>query len=79
MTDAPLTLDQWLGKLYQADIRLKTTTMIADFKTAIAGDSDLRAKAQVKLAELNDMISVRGKGACAYSTKYRNYLKEALA
>ena len=74
-----LSLDQWLAKIYQADIRLKSSDEIANFKTALASDNDLHAQAQAKLAELDTLVAARGPGACFYSTKYRGYLQGALA
>lgn len=80
MTDpAPLTLDQWLGKIYNADIKNNRAPQIALFKTALAGDSDLTTKAKLKLKELDDLIKVRGRQACTFSAKYWDYLNEAFA
>jgi hypothetical protein len=79
MTDVDLTLDQWLAKLYQVDIRLDISPTMSDFKVAIAASTDLRTEATTRLTALDGLVVARGEGACAYSTKYRSYLREALS
>lgn len=74
-----LTLDQWLGKVYQADIKLQGATMVAEFKAAIAADPDLAAAAQERLKQLNALVAKRGERACAYSAKYRNFLQQVFS
>lgn len=75
----PVSLDGWLGNIYQDDNKGRSVAAIAAFKVALGLDANLMATARARLIALNEMISVRGERACAYSTKYRNYLQEALA
>ncbi len=79
MTDRELTLDEWLGKLYQAEARKRLPAAIAEFKDKLGASVDLSAQARSRLASLEKMIAARGEHACAFSTAYRNYLREALA
>lgn len=76
-----MTLDQWLSKIYQKGIRndAERTSAIAEFKIALAGDTNLKSQATTRLAELEHLVSVRGEAACTYSNWYRLFLKEALA
>lgn len=79
MTATPVTLDQWLTHLYQAERHSQLQPALNSFRAAIAADvRGLGAQAQTQLVELNAMIATRGERACAYSTKYRNYLQDAL-
>lgn len=72
------SLDIWLSILYKADISDKLAVQMEQFKDALTVDpTGLAAQAQSRLKELNEMIAVRGERACAYSTKYRNFLQEA--
>lgn len=78
-TPPPVTLDQWLTYLYNADRRNILPSALDSFRAAIAADTQgLGAQAQTQLTELNAMIAARGEQACDYSTKYRNYLQAAL-
>jgi len=79
MTDKELTLDEWLGKLYQAEARKKLPAAVEEFKNKLGASVDLSAQARFRLASLEEMIAARGERACAFSTAYRNYLREALA
>ena len=71
-------LDALLSNTYTADIKGKKAAAISDFKTAVQGDAFLAASAQARLKELDDLITTRGVQACAFSTKYWQYLKEVL-
>lgn len=73
-----MTLDQWLSAIYQADIRGDRSAEIAKFMTAVVGDPALQKAAVENLKELNALIAARGEQACAYSSKYRIFLREAL-
>jgi uncharacterized protein YbgA (DUF1722 family) len=73
-----MTLDNWLSQLYSLEGQAKQVLQLAAFKTALAGDSTLMAAAQQKYTSLQSMIAARSEQACAFSTKYRNYLQEAL-
>lgn len=76
---APISLEKWLAILYMADHKNQLETQMHAFRAAIAADvSTLGAAAQKKLTDLNNLIESRGERACAYSTKYRNYLRDAL-
>ena len=75
---APVTLDEWLSAAYTADLKGKGAAAIAAFRTALADSPSLVTAAQSRLVELNALVSARGQSACAYSTKYWNYLNEAL-
>lgn len=78
MTD--LTLDQWLSKLYQADLHSHLAVPLAAFKAALTADPEgLTVQAQARMQDLDDMIRIRGRKACAYSAKYDDYLHEALS
>ena len=72
-------LDALLSNTYTADIKGHRTSAVADMKAAIEADAELAAAARERLVELSSMINARGKQACAYSTKYWEYLTEALA
>lgn len=73
------TLDNWLAELYTADTKSQLLLPhISKFKDALGTDATLLANAKIKLTSLNAMIETRGETACAYSTKYRNYLREVL-
>lgn len=75
---APLNIDQWLTALYDADRKNKLEAKLNELRAAIADDMfGLGVAGREKLAELKDMIAARGEQACAFSTKYRNYLVEA--
>lgn len=72
------TLDALLSNTYTADIRGQRVSAVTDFVAAIGADSALAAEAAVHLKELDALVEARGEGACAYSTKYREYLHEVL-
>lgn len=76
-----MTLDEWLSKIYQKGIRngADRTAAIAEFKNALAGDTNLKAQAEKRLDELTQLVSARGTMACAFSNWYRIFLEEALA
>ena len=74
----PVTLDDWLSSIYQADIRGQRSAKIADFKAALTANETLRGAAQKRQEEINSMIAARGELACSFSAKYRNFLQEAL-
>lgn len=74
-----MTLDQWLSDLYAADKKHHLAEPLVLFKAALTTDTGLMAEAEAKLRDLNGMIRIRGERACAYSTRYRDYLKEVLA
>lgn len=78
MTETKPNLNDWLAKLYRDDIKKNKTAGIADFRIAILGDAELGHQALARRDELNAMIKARGERACAFSTKYRDYLQEAL-
>ena len=73
-----MTLDNWLSQLYSLEGQAKLVLQLAAFKTALADDPVLKAEAQQKYASLQQMIAARSEQACAFSTKYRNYLQEVL-
>lgn len=75
-----MTLDDWLSKIYQKGIRngADRTAAIVEFKTALAGDTNLKAQAEKRLGELQQLIVARGTRACAFSNWYRIFLEEAL-
>ena len=73
------SLDTWLSQLYSAYTKQQLPSKMEAFKAAFAVDTDLLAAAQQRLQGLNAMIAARGEQACAFSTKYRNFLQEAIA
>ena len=73
-----MTLDDWLARIYKADLRGNREAEVAELIDAVGGDSALLADAQARLVELDALIAARTEQACAYSTKYRVYLKEVL-
>ena len=74
-----MTLDQWLSDVYKAEIRGSRHIPMTAFRAALAEDNGLRGQAQTRLNELDALVDARGERACAYSSKYREFLKEALA
>jgi len=74
-----MTLDQWLSKLYTADKKNQLPRPMADFKAAVVDSQILAITAKDRLKELDALVDTRGEKACAYSTEYRKYLREALA
>lgn len=74
-----LTLDDWLAEIYNGDRDNSRDLLIFDFKAALAGSSTLKIEAELRFAKYKNMIKVRGRGACVFSTKYHDYLEEALA
>ena len=74
-----MTLDEWLSKIYAADLQGHFQSQMDFFHGALSRDKELLTAAQLKLIELNKLVEARGETACAYSTKYRDYLKEALS
>jgi hypothetical protein len=73
-----MNIESWLGSIYKADNRNHKTFAMADFKVALGNDAELKTAAEARLKELDALIAARGELACAYSTKYRTYLQEAL-
>lgn len=73
------TLDALLSNTYTADIKGHRAAAVADMKVAILADAILATAARERLTELSALITARGQQACAYSTKYWEYLTEALA
>lgn len=75
-----MTLDQWLSKIYQKGVRngADRTAAVAEFKTALTGDSNLKTQAEKRLSELQQLVAARGAAACAFSNWYRIFLEEAL-
>jgi len=74
-----MTIDTYLSEIYAADIRGNKIAALTDLQVALAANPALMIEAQVKQKELNDLIEARGVQACAYSTKYNEYLNEVLA
>lgn len=76
-----LTIEDYLSQIYAADVKGNgdKTTEINALKTAMGGDTDLLASARARFTALTALIAARGTGACAYSTKYQEYLTEALS
>lgn len=72
-------IDHLLSTAYALDNKGQRAASVAGIKAALEADAALLASAQAKLVELNSLIEVRGKQACAFSTKYWEYLTEALA
>lgn len=73
-----MTLDDWLARIYKADLRGNREAEVAELTDATNEDPALLASAQTRLTELDALIAARTEQACAYSTKYRVYLKEVL-
>lgn len=74
-----MTVDDYLAAIYSADRKNNKFPALNAFIEALTADPALKSSAQAKLTELNTMIKARGVIACTFSTKYRHYLKEALA
>lgn len=74
-----MTLDDWLARIYKADIRGNREAEVEEFKDALAANSGLMFFARARLRDYDELIAARTEQACAYSTKYRTYLQEALA
>lgn len=72
-------LDTWLGKIYQADIKNNRAALVSEFKGVLGADAALMTAAKDRLVYLDALIKKRGEKACAYSSKYRIFLQEALA
>lgn len=77
MSDAHI-LDKWLSKFYHADLHGRAGPVLAEFKTAVANDAGLLAEAQRYTRQTDELIATRGRGACAYSAKYNDFLHEVL-
>ena len=73
-----MKIDDWMSRIYKADLRGNREAEAAEFKDALGEDTALTTAAMLKLKDLDDLIAARGEGACAYSSKYRVYLREAL-
>ena len=74
-----MTLDDYLGKAYALDIKGQHAAAISLLAAAINEDPSISVQAIARLAELNALLEARGPLACAFSTKYQQYLSEALA
>lgn len=73
-----MTLDEWLSKIYTADLQGHYKLMFDQFYTALENDKELLNAATSRFAELHKIMEARGSRACAFSYKYYDYLKEAL-
>ena len=72
-----MTLDDWLARLYDSDLHGRLAPVMERFKTVLADDGDMLSDAVAKRAELERVLEARGRGACTFSAKYFDYLKEA--
>lgn len=77
MTDT-IQLDEWLSTLYQASLKKQLDEKLTDFKAALNMDDEMKQAATTKMKELDLLIAKRGPRACAFSTRYHNYLHWAL-
>lgn len=73
-----MKLDDLLSQTYHAELRGQRLEAIDRLKAYIKEDPLLLAAAQAKIILLDELISVRGDMACAFSTRYCKYLHEVL-